>query len=99
MVPDSRAPLRADRLRALNVPRPVEVQLDDRRPVAIRDAACAGTTHPWVAVEAVLETWQIEDEWWRLPIARHYVEALLAGGARVVLFLDQTSGAWFVQLP
>ena len=94
MVADSRTPLRADRLRALNLPRPIEVRSEDARPTAIREGGAA-----WVPVEAVLDTWRIDDEWWRRPIARCYVEILLAGGIRAVLFQDLVSGAWFAQQP
>jgi hypothetical protein len=48
-------------------------------------------------VEAVLESWRIDDEWWRDPIARRYVEVVLEGGAHVVLYQDLTTRAWFMQ--
>ena len=90
MVAPPRAPLRADRLRALNVPQPVAVECgDDERPRVVGD----------VAVEAVLESWRIDDEWWRQSITRCYHEVLLDGGKRVVLFEDVTTGEWFVQMP
>jgi hypothetical protein len=47
----------------------------------------------------VLETWRIDDEWWRKPIARRYVEVVLEDGAHVVLFEDLVTGAWFAQQP
>jgi hypothetical protein len=50
-------------------------------------------------VDTVLETWRIDDEWWRTPIARRYVEVVLEDGAHVVLFEDLTTGAWFAQKP
>ncbi len=50
-------------------------------------------------VDAVLEVWRIDDEWWRRPIARRYFEALLQGGRRVVLFEDLATGEWFEQTP
>jgi hypothetical protein len=48
-------------------------------------------------VEAVLESWRIDDEWWRQLISRRYFEVILEGGGRVVLFEDRVSGEWFVQ--
>ena len=90
MVAHSRASLRTDRLRALNVPRAVQVAVDDRGlPTMVDDNA----------VEEVLETWRIDDEWWREPIARRYADVVLAGGRHVVLFEDLQTGAWFAQLP
>ena len=95
MVPPARTPLRADRLRAVNAPVAVTVELDAlERPVAVtsvRGAACG--------IEAVLETWRLDDEWWRVPIARHYVEAVLDGGRHVVLYRDLETGEWWMQTP
>jgi hypothetical protein len=50
-------------------------------------------------VESVGEIWRIDDEWWRQPIARRYVEAILAGGKHVVLFEDAVTGEWWIQSP
>ena len=90
MVPPPRAAIRVDRLRALNVPEPVAVELGaDGRPAAVSDST----------VEAVLENWRIDDEWWRQPIVRRYYEVMLYGGGHVVLFEDLVTGGWFVQKP
>ena len=50
-------------------------------------------------VEEVVEQWVVEDEWWRTPIHRRYVEVVLEGGAHVVLFEDLVTGEWFMQKP
>lgn len=50
-------------------------------------------------VEEVVETWVVQDEWWRTPIHRRYVEVVLEGGAHVVLFEDLATGEWFMQRP
>ncbi|PYP07786.1 MAG: hypothetical protein DMD59_14080 [Gemmatimonadetes bacterium] len=50
-------------------------------------------------VEAILESWRIDDEWWRQPISRSYLELLLEGGKRVVVFQDLMTGLWFMQQP
>ena len=50
-------------------------------------------------VEEVVETWIVQDEWWRAPINRRYVEVVLEGGAHVLLFEDLTTGDWFLQKP
>ena len=51
------------------------------------------------AVEAVLETWRLDDEWWRMPIARRYYEVVIEGGRRMMLFQDLITGRWFSQKP
>jgi hypothetical protein len=50
-------------------------------------------------VEAILESWRIDDEWWRQAIARNYMEVMLEGGKRIVLFQDLLTGQWFAQMP
>ncbi len=139
MVTHSRAPVRVDRLRALNVPVRVLVRLDERGlpvevgevesgrsgsspPPLITPAGEAGGTASTTpaspappagglaggvaapatqsrCVEEVLEIWRIDDEWWRRPISRRYVEVVLEGGAHVVLFEDLVTGDWFCQMP
>jgi hypothetical protein len=100
MVTPPRAPLRADRLRAVNEPRRAAVELDaSGQPVALRRSRDNGGGQEATAavVEAVLETWCIDDEWWRQAISRRYFEVVLEGGGRVVLFEDRITGEWFVQ--
>lgn len=92
MVTNSRTPVRTHRLRPLNLPRAVSVDLnEDGLPVAItRDGKRK-------EVEQIGEIWRVDDEWWRNPIARRYVEAILEGGRRLVVYEDQITGEWFVQ--
>jgi len=100
MVAPARATLRADRLRAVNEPRLVAVELNaDGLPMAIRRSKenSGGQETTAAVVEAILESWRIDDEWWRHPITRRYFEVLLEGGGRVVLFVDLVSGEWYVQ--
>jgi hypothetical protein len=86
---------KTDRLRALNVPQRVEVELGaDGLPIVMRDAG-----YGIRAIESIGETWRIDDEWWRTPIARRYIEVVLEGGGRVVLFADLTTGEWWTQKP
>ena len=93
MVPTSRTPLRVDRLRALNVPEPAVVVLANGEPTAVRRSKEKGGGQ---AVEAVLDVWRVDDEWWRRTISRRYVEVLLESGKRVVLFEDLQTGEWFL---
>src|SRR5207302_7249703 len=84
-----------DRLRALNAPQRVRVELDEqRRPRVVKREA--GNEK---RVESFGENWRMDDEWWRQPIVRRYVEVVLEGGGRVVLFEDLITGEWFVQMP
>jgi hypothetical protein len=50
-------------------------------------------------VDAVIDSWQLEDEWWRHRISRRYVEVMLEGGKRALLFEDLVTGEWFEQTP
>jgi hypothetical protein len=76
------------------------VELDaSGSPAAVKAAVGRSGGRAVCTVEAILETWRIDDEWWRLPISRRYYEVVLEGGGRVVLFEDLVSGDWFVQKP
>ena len=96
MVAHSRAPLRTDRLRAVNEPQPVSVEID---------SAGLPTTVGWAdgqmggRIECINETWRIDDEWWRKTISRLYFEVMIEGGKRIVLFKDLIADEWFMQQP
>ena len=84
---------RAGRARALNRPRPLRVEADeDGRPTAVW---LSGRRH---AVEAVLEAWRIDDEWWReRPVSRVYYSLLLEEGGTVTVYRDLVRGQWWKQ--
>ena len=85
----------SERLRALNQPQRVQVELDERRtPVVVKRETGNGKR-----VEAIGETWRVDDEWWRQPVSRRHVEAVLEGGKHVVLFEDLITGEWWMQKP
>ncbi|KPK02163.1 MAG: hypothetical protein AMS20_12440 [Gemmatimonas sp. SG8_28] len=73
----------------------------DARPAATASPTAGRPSAPLSAgrVADILEVWRIDDEWWRTPITRRYVDVVLEGGAHVVLFEDLHTGAWFVQQP
>jgi hypothetical protein len=75
--------------RRLAVPRRVTVQAaNDGQPLAIdgRD------------VDAVRESWLIEDRWWTdRPLRRRYWEIVTTCGRNVVAFHDLESGRWWMQ--
>ncbi|HEY6807609.1 MAG TPA: hypothetical protein VI160_02385 [Gemmatimonadales bacterium] len=73
------------------------VELDpEGRPVAVRRSAGPPDR---LAVDAVLETWRLDDEWWRVAIVRRYHDVMLEGGKHVMLFEDLTNGSWWMQKP
>ena len=89
MVADTRAANGAGRLRQLNQPRPVNVEADaNGTPLTVERRA----------VEAVLETWRIEDEWWRpRPVSRAYWRLLLEDGRTVDVYRDRVRERWYRQ--
>ena len=96
MVAPSRAPLRTDRLRAVNEPQPVTIEVDaSGAPAAVGRLGGLADGR----IECINESWRIDDEWWRQTISRSYLELLLAGGKRIVVFQDLLTGLWFRQLP
>jgi hypothetical protein len=50
-------------------------------------------------VETTLDSWQLDDEWWRQRISRRYVAVMLEGGKRMLLFEDLITGEWYEQTP
>ena len=50
------------------------------------------------SVDAVRESWLIEDRWWTdRPLRRRYWEVITACGRNVVAFHDLERGAWWTQ--
>ena len=55
-------------------------------------------SYEWRSIREVLDTWRIEDEWWRkMPISRLYYRVVLEDGTMVGLFKDLVSGDWYSQ--
>jgi hypothetical protein len=75
--------------RRVGVPRRARVRAAaDGRPLAVDGRA----------VEAVRESWLVEDRWWTArPVRRRYWEVVTAGGRNLVLFRELREGGWFVQ--
>lgn len=76
-------------MKRLNAPQDARVRVGPRgRPLHVDGQA----------VEAVSESWLIEDRWWTAePLRRRYWEVVTADGRSVVVFRDLESGAWFTQ--
>ena len=50
------------------------------------------------AVEAVRESWLVEDRWWTdAPLRRRYWEVVTADGRNLVVFRDLERGSWYRQ--
>ena len=75
--------------RRLNQPQPARVRPgNDGRPLAVD-----GRT-----VDAVRESWLVEDRWWTdPPIRRRYWEVVTVDGRNVVVFRDVDGRGWFRQ--
>ena len=76
-------------VRRLATPRAVRVRVGEGgRPVAIEGRA----------VEAVRESWLVEDRWWTdAPLRRRYWEVITADGRDIVVYRDLERGGWFAQ--
>ena len=76
-------------MRRLAEPRPATVQaVEDGHPRTIDGQA----------VEAIRESWLIEDRWWTdVPLRRRYWEVVTADGRNLVAFRDLVRGRWYTQ--
>jgi hypothetical protein len=49
-------------------------------------------------IEAVRESWLVEDRWWTgRPLRRRYWEVLNASGRNLIVYHDLCTGEWFTQ--
>ena len=49
-------------------------------------------------VEAVRESWLVEDRWWTpSPVRRRYWEVVTTCGRNLVVYRDLVEGGWFAQ--
>jgi hypothetical protein len=86
-------------LRPLAAPIVVRVQTDGRgRPLAVVMPDPRGRRRMGEPrlIEVILESWRIDDEWWRRPISRLYHEVVLETGGTLVLYRDLVGGGWYV---
>ena len=74
--------------RALNAPRPARVRWGEGLPAEVNGEP----------VEAMRESWLVEDRWWSTePLRRRYWELIGVGGRNLVVFHDLCTGHWFIQ--
>ncbi len=90
MVTNSRTPARADELRPLNRPLPIQVETEQGLPVAI-----TGSGHRQYAIVEIQDTWRIDDEWWRKPVHRRYYRVQLDNGSLRTMYVD--GEVWYEQ--
>ena len=90
MVADTGTTPRAAGLRPLNAPRPVRVLTGDGLPVAVVEGERRRTAR-------VEDAWDVDDGWWRTPIARRYYRLVLEDGVVRTLYHDRNQDAWFAQ--
>lgn len=76
-------------MKRLAEPRPAEVRTGEHGwPVSISGRA----------VEAVRESWLVEDRWWtNAPLRRRYWEVVTSDGRNLVVFRDLVRARWYVQ--
>ena len=48
-------------------------------------------------VMRIADAWQVEDEWWREPVARRYYRLLLDDDRSLTVYQDLVTGAWYAQ--
>jgi hypothetical protein len=85
--------VRADRIRPLNVPRPLRVEADARG-FPLRIQLRAG----WMEVTEIADRWRIDDEWWRKQVSRMYFQVRLAPDGGATIFHDLVSrDRWYLQ--
>ena len=93
MVPDSGTESSNHRLRPLNVPQAVHVEVgSDGKPVTVTFYNRCFT------VARVLDVWRIDDEWWREdPVSRFYWLLALEDGRPMTVFHDLIARQWWRQ--
>jgi hypothetical protein len=73
----------------LNAPAPVRVRADARgRPLSVHGRL----------VDAIRESWLVEDRWWTdEPLRRRYWEVVTRDGRSLVVYRDLVGGDWYAQ--
>ena len=87
------ASAKSSRITSLHTPRRVRVE-----PGCSGDPLAVDLSGRRLIVEAVLERWRIDDEWWRdRSISRLYYRLLLEDGRTVDVYQALRTGRWFRQ--
>lgn len=95
MVKNPRAPLGARKLRPLNAPVRIQVEIDaDKQPVRVQRRGWRTSR----AIARIQDRWRIDDEWWRTrPISRLYYALLLEDGLPLTVFHNLITETWYEQ--
>lgn len=82
------------RIRPLNLPKPVGVDVDpEGRPLYVT----LPDRNPQMVIDLV-KSWRVDEEWWReQPINRIYWQCVLANGQFLTIFNDLADGTWWRQ--
>lgn len=75
-------------------------RLNDPHPIRVRAGARGmPLTIEGRRVDAVRESWLVEDRWWTGddPVRRRYWEVVTDDGRSIVVFRDIARGGWFSQ--
>ncbi|MGD0231691.1 MAG: hypothetical protein ABSC19_15285 [Syntrophorhabdales bacterium] len=72
-------------------PEPAGIVDRDGRPVALINKGKR------LRVSGIVNTWRIDEEWWREEISRLYFLIELENQRRIVVFRDLVGGGWFRQ--
>ena len=92
MVKDPGTPAGPGGLRRLNQPVPAAVDANARgEPSAMLSQG------RYLPVQAIHDSWRIDDEWWREEITRRYFTVELEGGRRLTVYHDLLTDAWYAQ--
>jgi hypothetical protein len=76
------------RPRALNLPRVARVRVKQEVPCEVNGEQ----------IDAVRESWLVEDRWWtEHPLRRRYWELVSVRGRNLIVFHDLCVGGWFTQ--
>ncbi|MEZ4521737.1 MAG: hypothetical protein R3A46_08885 [Thermomicrobiales bacterium] len=82
------------RIRPLNLPKPVGVDIDSEgRPLYVT----LPDRNPQMVIDLV-KSWRVDEEWWReQPISRIYWQCVLDNGQFLTIFNDLSDGTWWRQ--
>jgi CO dehydrogenase/acetyl-CoA synthase delta subunit len=71
---------------------------EPRAAVVCADATGMPLTVDGLAVDAVRESWLVEDRWWTdRPLRRRYWEVVTTGGRNLVVFRELEERKWYRQ--
>jgi CO dehydrogenase/acetyl-CoA synthase delta subunit len=71
---------------------------EPRAAAVCADATGMPLTVDGLAVDAVRESWLVEDRWWTdRPLRRRYWEVVTTGGRNLVVFRELEERRWYLQ--